>query len=196
MSTTQAPPMSYEDWGVAFFEHAVSDGRILGGISGLAGEPIEFGPLKVGPGRIASVVAHGRVGQPVAEQIGTYPVQFLVRLPVHVEFELHLAMDTHHYTADLEVPLVLTAVAVPPLTVHIEVKAPESKEIGIELTAGTLRASVVKEVADIKGEVRRFVAKYVAREVDKPHIAKARTIDVLALIGDVWTGIEPSASSH
>lgn len=174
--------ISYEQWGLEFFRHAVSETRILGPISTLAGESIEFGPIKVGPGRVASVTASGKVGQAVAEQRGDDPVQYHVRLPVDLDFTLDLGVSTHRFTAQLDVPLVLTALAVPPLTVFIDVRAPSPKEIGVDLHADGLRSAVVKEVADIKGELRRFVAKYISREVDKPHILKARTVDVLTLL--------------
>ncbi|MGH3457683.1 hypothetical protein [Aeromicrobium sp.] len=188
MTISDPTPMTYEQWGVAFFQHAISEGRILGPISVLAGEPIEFGPMRVGPGRVASVSASGRVGQPVAERRGDDPVRYLVRLPVDVDFSLDLQVSTHHFSAVLDIPLVLTAVAAPPLTVFIHVETPAPKEIDIDLHADGLGASVVKEVADVKGELRRFVAKYVAREVEKPHILEARTIDVLTLIDGALSG--------
>ena len=37
-----------------------------------------------------------------------------------------------------------------------------------------LRASVLQRVAGVEGELRRFVARYVARELDKPHVREAR----------------------
>jgi hypothetical protein len=185
--------MTYEEWGVSFFRHAVSEERILGAIAGLAGEPIDFGPIKVGPGRVASVSAHGKVGEAITERVSDDPVRYNVRLPVSVDFALDLHVGSpQRFSAALDVPLVLTATAVAPLTVVIEVQTPSGQEIDIDLKAEGLRASVVKEVADVKGELRRFVAKYVAREVAKPHIAAARTIDVLSLIDVAWKGAGPS----
>jgi hypothetical protein len=192
VSSTDEAVITYEEWGASFFRHAVSEERILGAIAGLAGEPIDFGPMKVGPGRLASVSAHGKVGQAITRRESDDPVRYRVQLPVSVDFALDLHVGTQRFSAELDVPLVLTARAVAPLTVVIEVQTPSSKEIDIDLKAEGLRASVVKEVADVKGELRRFVAKYVAREVAKPHIAEARTIDVLSLIDVAWKGARPS----
>jgi hypothetical protein len=180
--------MTYEQWGVAFFQHAVTESRIVGPISVLAGEAIEFGPMKVGPGRVATVSATGKIGQPIAERQGDDPVRYLVRLPVHIEFTLDLQVSAQRFTAELVLPIGLTATAVEPLTVFIEVDTPAPREIEVDLHAEGLRASVVKEVADVKGEIRRFVAKYVAREVEKPHIMRARTIDILTLIDGTLDG--------
>ena len=194
MTSSDKATMSYEEWGVAFFQHAVTEGRIVGPISSLAGEEITFGPMKVGPGRVASVAANGRVGQPVAERQGDDPVHYRVRLPVHIDFTLDLQVSVQRFTADLDLPIGLTATAVPPLTVFIEVDTPEPREIDVDLHAKGLSASIVKEVADVKGEIRRFVAKYVAREVEKPHIMRARTIDVLTLIDGTLNGYLGSGS--
>jgi hypothetical protein len=180
--------MTYEQWGVAFFQHAVTEDRIVGPIQVLAGEEIEFGPMKVGPGRVASVRATGQIGQPVAERLGDDPVHYLVRLPARIEFTLDLQVSIQRFSADLELPIGLTATATPPLTVFIEVDTPAPREIDVDLHAEGMRAAVVKEVADIRGEIRRFVAKYVAREVEKPHIMRARTIDILPLIDGTLSG--------
>ena len=42
--------VSYERWGVDFFVEAVSRDRILGAVNTIAGQPIDFGPIGVGPG--------------------------------------------------------------------------------------------------------------------------------------------------
>ncbi len=42
------------------------------------------------------------------------------------------------------------------------------------MQAEGIRASIMQRVANVEGELRRFVARYVAREVTKPHIALAR----------------------
>ncbi len=178
---------SYQAWGVAFFQNAISESRILAGVSGLAGEPIDFGPIGVGPGRLAKVSATGRIGEPTAERLDDCPVRFRVRLPVEVDFTLSLQVDTQRFHARLDVPVILTARALEPLTVCIEVTPPRPQDIEISMTAEGLRATVVQQVADVKGELRRFVAKYVAREVTKPHITAARTIDVLTVIDKAWS---------
>ncbi len=187
--------LSYEQWGVAFFRRVITQDRIVTPIHALAGERIEFGPKRVGPGRVASVVASGHVGDPVAIRLGDLPLRYRVRLPVDVDFTLDLKVSTHRFSARLDVPLVLTATAAEPLTIFVEVETPSSKDIEIDLRAHDLRTSVVKELADVRGELRRFVAKYVAREVEKPHIRAARTIDVLSLVDGALTAHTSAVTS-
>ena len=53
----------YAVFGERFFEHAVTEERIVGGFDGLAGNKIEFGPIGAGPGKLAKVRAEGTFGQ-------------------------------------------------------------------------------------------------------------------------------------
>ncbi len=52
----------------------------------------------------------------------------------------------------------------------------------VTVEAVGLRASVLQKAAGIDAEIRRFVARFVAKELDKPHIREARDIDVAARI--------------
>lgn len=59
----------------------------------------------------------------------------------------------------------------------------------LELRAGGLRASVLNRVVGVEDELRRFVAKYVAREVEKPAVLRARTIDVASAIDGAYASV-------
>jgi hypothetical protein len=66
------------------------------------------------------------------------------------------------------------------------VPAPSSKDVDVQIRAETKRASLLQLVAGVDAELKRFVAKYVGREIDKPHIRAARDIDVAARIAGAW----------
>lgn len=181
-----AAEISYQQWGVDFFREAVTAHRILGAVNGLAGKPIDFGPIGVGPGKVAKVRAHGAIGQATARDTTDGQVTFLVTLPVDLTFELDLGVDRHSFRAALEIPLVLTALAQEGLQIHIEVTPPTPDQVAVRLKADGLRASLLSKVANIEGELKRFVAKYVAREVSRPDIEAERTIDVAGRINAAW----------
>lgn len=191
MSTPAPRPdgevVSYEQWGRDFFAAAVSEERVLRAVDGLAGQPIELGPMGVGPGRIAKVRAHGAIGRATATpRIDDGLVSYRVELPVDLTFDLDLQVETQTFHAELVVPLVLTARALDGLRIWIELDPPDARDVRVQLQAGGLRASIVQKVADVEGELRRFVATYVAREAGKPHVARARLIDVSAAIDRAW----------
>jgi hypothetical protein len=54
--------------------------------------------------------------------------------------------------------------------------------VDVKVQADGLRASVLQVVGRVDAEVRRAVAKYVARELRKPQLQQARVIDVAAAL--------------
>lgn len=186
--------VSYEQWGVAFFTEAVSRERILGAVDTLAGQPIDFGPIGVGPGKIAKVRAFGAIGSASAERLDSSEISYRVELPVDLTFELDLQVETHTFHADVLVPLTLTARAVEGVRVYVEVAPPRSSDVQVQVRAEGIRASIMQRIANIEGELRRFVARYVAREVSKPHIQAARLIDVAGAIDRAWGSISPRST--
>ncbi|WP_109505264.1 hypothetical protein [Nocardioides speluncae] len=186
--------ISYEEFGVAFFREAVTPERILGAIHGLAAEPIEFGPMGVGPGRIARVSAKGQIGEPLTTQVSEQPVSFQVNLPVALAFTLDLLVDTHRFDADVMVPLTITAHARNPLTIYIDVTPPRSRDLNVVVKGDSVRAELMRKVADIDSELRRFISKYISRELDKPAVRALRTIDIAAIMLKAWPGEGPPQS--
>jgi hypothetical protein len=181
----------YAAWGERFFEYAVTEERVLGGVNVLAGRPIDVGPLGVGPGRIAKVSAKGAIGTATGHRVGDLPVHFEVVLPVQIEFVIDLGVDKHRFDASIQVPLGLTAHGRSDLAIELVVTPPRARDIGVELDAKGLRASLMGRAAGVEAELRRFVAKYVAREIEKPHIAAARIIDVRTALDRAAGGLVP-----
>jgi hypothetical protein len=180
------PRVPYAVFGARFFEHAVTQGRIVGALGGLAGDTIEFGPIGAGPGRIAQVTATGVVGEGVAARMPGEEVAFRLTIPVALELRIDLGVDHHRFHADVTVGLSLHARAAEPLRVVIDVDPPTWRDVTVEVKADGLRASVLQRVAGIDREIVRFVARFVRRELDKPHIRAARDIDVAARIDGAW----------
>lgn len=183
--------IEYAAWGELFFEHAVTTERVLAGVNVLADRPIDVGPLGVGPGRLAKVHARGRIGVATGERVGLMPVAFDVSLPVTLQFVLDLGMDKQRFDADVVVPLRLTAHGRSDLAIVLEVTPPAPEQVRVQLRAQGLRASITQAAAGIDGELRRFVARYVAKEVEKPQVASARVIDVAAALAKAASGVVP-----
>ncbi|GAA4696964.1 hypothetical protein GCM10023226_39250 [Nocardioides nanhaiensis] len=191
-AATSAPPtVSYAAWGEEFFRAAVSADRVVGGINVLAGQPVEVGPMGVGPGRVVKVTARGSIGEATGERVAHEPATFRVRLPVSLRFTLDLGVDRHRFDAELTVPLLVVAHARADLAIDLDVQPPHAHQVGCRLEARGLRASVTKHAANVEGELRRFVARYVAREVTKPYVMAARTIDVSRAIDQAMAALVP-----
>jgi hypothetical protein len=191
---TEAETIPYAAWGELFFDTAVTAERVLTGVNVLAGQPIDVGPIGVGPGRIAKVKARGQIGTATGQRVADDPVAFAVSLPVSLEFMIDLAMDRQKFDAEITVPLLITARAMSDLKIDLAVTPPTAEEVVVQLTAKGLRASITRFAAGVEGELKRFVARYVAREVDKPYVKQARTIDVSGAIDRAVKSLGPSKS--
>lgn len=193
MSRADDRTISYEQWGVEFFDLAINEQRVLGAVNTITGQPIELGPLGVGPGRIAKVRASGEIGEASATRDATDPISYRVQLPVSLDFEVDLQVEKQRFEAELLVPLRLTAVARPGVRIFIEATAPQGEEVQVDLHAQGMRASVLQRLGGVEAELRRIVAGYVRRELEKPHVRKARLIDVSGVIEKAWESLAPPA---
>jgi hypothetical protein len=169
---------SYEEFGSLFFHAAVTRERILDAVDALAGQPIDFGPTGVGPGRIAQVTAQGKIGAAQAIEIPGETIAFELLLPVELDFTVDLQVEKHRFHASVQIPVIVTARATTDLTIVIDVTPPSADDVRLDLAAEGMRASLLKRVAGIDAELRRFIARYVAREIEKPKMVASRTIDV------------------
>ena len=51
------------------------------------------------------------------------------------------------------------------------------------------RATVLQKLTGLDGELRRFIVRFVDRELEKPHVRKAMRIDLVTLIDNAWPHI-------
>ena len=188
---SDATRCTYEEFGALFFRAAVTPDRILGAVDGIAGKPIDFGPMGVGPGRIAQVTAKGQIGEAIATEIPGLPISYHLVVPVELDFTINLQVEKERFHASVEVPLIVTAHATRDLRIVVDVTPPNPDELKLDLAADGLRAGLLGRIANVDGELRRFVAKYVARELEKPHVVATRNIDVGVSIDVAWAGMAP-----
>ena len=188
--STQNGTIGYEQWGLDFFTEAINEERVLDAVRIIAGQQIEFGPVDAGPGGIATVKAFGEILQPSANRIPGEHVAYRVLLPIELTFEVVLQVE-QRFEAELLVPLTLRAVPRPGVRIFIEADPPRTEDMQVELHAQGMRSSVLQRVADVEGELRRFVAEYVIELLEKPHVRATRTIDVSGVMDSVWAVIGP-----
>ena len=188
--------LTYQEFGLAFFDQAVTRERVVAAVGLLAGQPIEVGPLGIGPGKFAQIRASGSIRTARATTIVSDQVSFRLVFPVDITLEIDLAVDVHRFQAHLDVPVVMTARAAAPLSVILDVVPPQPSDVAVTLRSEGLRASMLNRVVGIEGELQRFVARYVAQEVDKPAIRELRTIDVAAAIDKAIASIGVSPTER
>lgn len=180
--------MTYEEFGRRFFEIAVTEERVGAAIGEIAGAAFQIGPIAQGPGKIAKVTAKVKVQKPaVTREIGL-EITFDIRIPLEIDMVIDLRIDKPRFKVFGEIALSATAIAAHPLSLILDVQKPRPSDISIHITSTSLRAEVLRIVAGIDAEMKRFIAQHVAGEIDSPESEDAKVIDVGGQIAEVWTG--------
>ncbi|TSE01990.1 hypothetical protein FOS14_00950 [Skermania sp. ID1734] len=177
---------SYEDFGRRFFEHAVTVERVSSSFDQIAGSKFDFGPIGVGPGKLAKVSAKVELGEPRLEREEKECITFELVVPLTIDLTIDLQLDKHRFDVSGEIYLHLTARAAEPLKLIIDVDEPSTRDVKIDVSPETFRGALVRIIASVDLEIKRFIAKYVAKEIRKPEIEKAREIDLAARIDAAW----------
>lgn len=175
--------VTYEEFGRRFFEIAVNEERVGSAFSDIAGEDFTVGPIPSGPGGVAKVWAQVQIDEPqLTRQVGEL-ITFTVKIPLRIGLLIDLKLDRIRYDVAGLITLPLTVRAAAPLELRIEVDAPKPKDVWVDVESHNIRGSIVRVVASVDSEIRRFIAQYVAEEIDKPEVKKARIINVSEELG-------------
>ncbi|MGE2691519.1 hypothetical protein [Mycolicibacterium pulveris] len=181
--------ITYEEFGRQFFEIAVTEDRVGSAIAAIAGDEFEMGPIAQGPGKIAKVTAKVRIQEPrLTRHVGAM-ITFDIRIPLEIDMVIDLRIDKPKFMVFGEIALSATARAAAPLLLILDVAKPRPSDIAIHVTSKSLRGEVLRVLAGIDAEIRRFIAAHVAGEIDSPASQKAKVIDVSESIDAGWTGV-------
>ncbi len=182
-------PIGYDEFGMRFMELVLHRDRVMESVNRVLGEDIALGPIGAGPGRkVAKVTATGTFGKAYGDALPDV-VGYQVNLPVSVAFHLDLGVDMLRFDAEVLLPLRLTMELVEPLTILWHITPPMPDDVTISVKSDNRRAAVLQKLTGLDGELRRFIVRFVERELDKPHVRKAMRIDLVTLIDNAWEHI-------
>jgi hypothetical protein len=181
--------VSYEDFGRRFYEIAVTEKRVGDAIADIAGDEFEMGPMGQGPGKIAKVTAKVRIQEPRVTRSNGELITFAIRIPLEIDMVIDLRIDKPKFMVFGEIALSATARAAEPLLLILDVQKPRPSDIAIHVTSKSLRAELLRIVAGVDAEIRRFISAHVAGEIDSPASMKAKVIDVAERLDAAWTGV-------
>ena len=57
------------------------------------------------------------------------------------------------------------------------------------MSSKSIRGELLRIVAGVDAEIRRFIAQYVNEEIDAPQSQEAQVINVAEKLDQTWTGI-------
>jgi hypothetical protein len=178
--------VSYEEFGRQFFEQAVTEERVASAFAEIAGSQFEMGPMAQGPGGLAKVSARVKIQQPHVRRNLGETITFAVRIPLIIELVIDLWLDKQRFVVDGDIALRATARAAEPLLIVIDVAKPRPSDIAVHVTSKSVRGEILRIIAGVDGEIRRFIAAYVAEEVDSPASQQAKIINVADQVASAW----------
>lgn len=178
--------VTYEDFGRRFFELAVTEERVAAAFAEIAGDEFEMGPMAQGPAGLARVTAKVKIQQPQVRRTLGDTITFAIRIPLIIELVIDLWLDKQRFVIDGDIALRATARAAQPLLIVIDVAKPRPSDIAVHVTSRSLRGEILRILAGVDGEIKRFVAAYVAEEIDSPASQQAKIIDVAEQTVSAW----------
>jgi hypothetical protein len=181
--------VSYETFGRRFFEVAVTEERVGAAFAAIAGNEFEMEPMAQGPGKIAKVSANVIIKEPRVSRNVADSITFDIHIPLLIDLLVDLRLDKQRFRVDGDIALSATARAAEPLLLIVDVAKPRPSDITVHVSSKSIRGEVLRIVAGVDGEIRRFVAQYVGEEIDSPESQKAQVIDVAEQLDQTWTGI-------
>ena len=181
--------LSYDQFGMRFMNLVLHRDRVMESINRVLGDDFSLGPIGAGPGRkVAKATATGTFGKAYGEALPDV-VGYQVNLPVDVAFHLDLGVDMLRFNAQVVLPLRLTMELVEPLTILWHITPPHPDDVEMTVESDSRRATVLQKLVGLDGELRRFIVRFVDRELEKPHVRKAMRIDLVTLIDNAWPHI-------
>lgn len=178
--------LTYEEFGRKFFEVAVTPDRVAGALSDIAGSEFEMEPIAQGPGGIAKVSAKVKIQEPrVTRKLGDL-ITFVIHIPLSIDLLLDLRLDKQRFQVAGDIALRATARAAEPLLLIVDVSKPRPSDITVNVSSKSIRGEVLRILAGVDGEIRRFIAQYVKEEIDSPKSQAAQIIDVATQVEGAW----------
>ena len=178
--------LTYEEFGRRFFELAVTPQRVAAAFADIAGSEFAMEPIAQGPGGIAKVSANVKIQEPqVTRRLGD-AITFVIHIPLSIDLLLDLRLDKQRFVVSGDIALRATARAAEPLLLIVDVAKPRPSDITVNVSSKSLRGEVLRVLAGVDGEIRRFIAQYVAEQIDAPQSQAAQIIDVANKVNQAW----------
>ncbi|MDQ1378254.1 MAG: hypothetical protein QOE15_2427 [Acidimicrobiaceae bacterium] len=195
--------LSPGDFALNLIRGTVTTARVAAVMKRIAGERIEVGPLRFGPGGAVTATGVGLIGPiqvtpAVGGGFGSGPtgttgsigtigtIAFDASIPGDLTIDLTAGSNgrRHRYEGTVLVPLHITVVFEAPAWVVLDVATLRANEVTVRLRTTGMATFVLQTVGDANGEVAAQVAAVVNERVLA--VADLRRIDLAGLLDRAW----------
>ena len=186
---TKTNYISYEQFGRAFVEYAVTADKVRASVGDLSGQSFQFGPLPVGPGGLAKVHADVALGDVAVHRKLGREMTFDVAVPIKLKLKIDLTLDTSTFDVEGDIHIRLRVRTASPLRILIEIEKPRTRDVQIEVKHDGVRGALLRIFAAVDHQIKKFIVKYVSDEVSKPEIQRNLEIDLSQQIDGAWDAL-------
>lgn len=179
-------PLTPSGFTVEFLRHAAGPERLAGIVRDLLGERIEFGPLPVGPGGIATAKARGDVRYVRGEALSEEGTRLAVRTEVDLRITVRIAGRTVRFEASMRNTVRVTLRLVTPLCIEIHIDEMAEEDIALELAQPAMVGRALQRIGNVDAEVRKQTKAYIDELVNSRRAAALRHIDIAELVDRAW----------
>jgi hypothetical protein len=192
--------LSPGDFALNLIRGTVTTARVAAVMKRIAGERIEVGPLRFGPGGAVTATGVGLIGPiqvtpavgggfgsgPTGTTRSTGTIAFDASIPGDLTIDLTAGSNgrRHRYEGTVLVPLHITVVFEAPAWVVLDVATLRANEVTVRLRTTGMATFVLQTVGDANGEVAAQVAAVVNERVLA--VADLRRIDLAGLLDRAW----------
>jgi hypothetical protein len=173
-----------DEFALNLIRSTITTERVAAVMARIAGERIEVGPLRFGPGGTVAATGVGLIGPIQVTPQGTLGFEAHIPGDLTINLTVGSGGTNHRYEGEVVVPLRITVVLEPPTWVVLDVEPLRREDVTVRLETSGVATFVLQTIGDADGEVAAQVAAVVNQRVEA--VADLRRIDLAALLDRAW----------
>ena len=178
-----------DQFAVNLLRETLTTDRVAAVMARIAGDRIEVGPLRFGPGGAVAASGVGIIGRiQVTPSFGLGPGQvgFDAAIPGDLTIDLTAGSNgrPHHYEGTVLVPLRIRVKLQAPARVLLDVEPLRPADVSVRLQTTGMATFVLQTLGDADQEVAAQVAEVVNERVAA--VEHLRQVDMAALLDRAW----------
>ncbi|NMN93743.1 hypothetical protein [Antrihabitans stalactiti] len=178
--------LSHADFAANLLAAAASADRVAQVITRFVDEPIEIGPIAIGPGGVCTASAVGTPSKVVVAPFNDAGWDYLVAAPVAMEVSVRIAGRELAYAIDIVVHARIRLVLEAPCTVLVDVDGVESSDVTVNIDPRGVSSRLLGWLGNVGSVVEDRVVAYLNDLFESPAMHAVRRIDVAEMIDRAW----------
>jgi hypothetical protein len=179
--------LSHAEFATNLLAAAASADRVAQVITQFVNEPIEIGPIAIGPGGLGSASALGAVSNVIVAPVNEGEWDYVVTAPVALDVAVRIAGRQMTYEIQIVVHARLRLVLEAPCTVLVDVDGVTPADVTVKIDPQGVPSRLLGWLGNVDSLVEEHVVSYLNELFESPALSAVRRIDVAEMIERAWT---------